>query len=113
MSFSLNIPKGITLNVNVIGLTDPAALAALARMETGMSELSAKLDKLDASLTKLEDRNTEDIAHIKAQLDALQAKVDAGTVTDAEKARFDELTAKVDAMDIDPAFPTKPVEPTA
>jgi phage host-nuclease inhibitor protein Gam len=64
-----------------------------------MSELSDKIAAVNASLDAAVARITADIA-------ALQAKIDAGTVTADELTALDALKARVDGIDV----PTPPAQ---
>lgn len=103
-----------TINVNHVVTFDatPRLLEALQSIsgsgETAsllreiMSQLSDLNAELKAALAAASDR-------IKADFDALMAKVTTGTITDAEVSDFRDSLSLINAIDPDPSNP--PVEP--
>ena len=57
------------------------------------------LDQLEQSIDVAIDRTSKDITDLKAQVATLQAKADAGAITDAELARLQALKDKIDQLD--------------
>lgn len=80
----------------------------LARLEELMSKLSEKLDQIELAADAADTRIREDIAGLKAQIDDLQAQVDAGGVTDDELARLDALNQRLARLDPVPEIGTPP-----
>lgn len=68
-----------------------------------MSKLSDKIAEVRAAVDEAVGRVQADVADLQSQIDALQAKVDEGTATEADIAALESIKADLAALD-----PTRP-----
>lgn len=119
MSFSLNIPKPFTINVNVTGATDPAVLAAIAALEKKVADTAAELiakfkeaaDKIAASTDEAASRIATDVTELKRVIAEGGLTPEATAAANAALASLDATGGKLAGLDPLPEFP--PAEPTA
>ncbi len=72
-------------------------LALLTAILLGIAHIIWRLEKIMSTLKDVQDSFAKFVADIKAEVDALQAKIDAGSAV--ESADLDTLKAQIDAAD--------------
>ena len=100
ITVTLKIPQ-LTEALEIFRQILQVSTTTLTEVRTMSVELTAALDRLDASLTSATARIQEDVAALQAEIEELKNR---DTITPEEMARLAELQARVDAID-----PVKPV----
>lgn len=116
MSRAPNFRASIEVDVNInapwfadllVFLGGSTIAEALSRIEDKVSDLTPRLDRLEATLNAFDQREAAEdeqsvldkaeITRLKTELADLQTKVDANTATPEEQARFEALLTRIDA----------------
>lgn len=118
MTVEIILPKTVTINVNVSGLTDPEMAARFAALEKLVADgTDAIVEKVKAAADKVVDEVNKVGDRVAADVAELQRLVAASGLTAEQTAAFDSvidgLTASAEKLaGIDPLPDFPPAGPT-